>query len=537
MLNAIAKPFGVLLMFLYDLVQNYGVSIILFALVIKVILLPFQMKSKRGMMRQQRLQPKIAELQKKHGTNKQKINEEMAKLYKEEGVNPASGCLWGFLPLPIMLALFQVIRQPLTIMMGVAEELLSAPSEALPLGGGIYQILENLGFTSSVREFYLQIAQSQFISTHFDKFEGLFENLRRINFNFIGIDLGLTPSWQFLWNNELEVYGTWLAGFALFLIPILSGGVQFLASALNKKLNPVPTPEGGGGGSMQAMMMLMPLFSIYIAFITPGALGFYWTISTVFQLVQDIFLTKIYTKKIDAEEAIKNEARALKEAEIEAKRIETERKKAEGLIERNPNTSKRKKQKSDKQGQIDKASEWSKKNAPEGEDEKYEPSRVGNRRYARGRAYDPDRYAGAGSGDTDDDERDSAALIGRGDTDDDEDRDASGSDEYDGEETAGDDDEYGYDDPDDEDGDWDDDEDDYDDDDEDDDEDDDWDDDYEDGDESGADDAGADADEPETTGPEADGKSPDNGDEEDSMTTPLFETKRFDDNKRFDDDK
>ena len=386
MLNTIAKPFGVLLMFLYDTVQNYGVAILLFALVIKIILLPFQMKSKRGMMRQQRLQPKIAELQKKHGTNKQKINEEMAKLYKEEGVNPASGCLWGFLPLPIMLALFQVIRQPLTIMMGVAADLLEE-------GGEIFNRLASMNFTTSVRDYYVQISQSQFISANFERFAGISENLRKIDFSFLGVDLGLQPQWNFLWNSDLELYGTWPAGFALFLIPFLSGGIQFAATALNKKLNPVPTPEGAAGaGSMQTMMMLMPLFSVYIAFITPGALGFYWTVSTVFQIVQDIWLTKVYTKKIDAEEAVRDEARKAKEAEIEAKRLETERKKAEGLVERNPNTSKRKMQKSDKQEHLDKASEWQKKNAPDSDDEKYEPSRVGNRRYARGRAYDPDRY-------------------------------------------------------------------------------------------------------------------------------------------------
>ena len=120
MFDFIARPFGMLLMFFYNLFNNYGVAIIFIALVIKIILLPFQMKSKRGMMRQARLQPKIAELQKKHGTNKAKINEETMKLYKEEGINPASGCIWGFLPLPIMLAFFQVIRAPITMMMGVA---------------------------------------------------------------------------------------------------------------------------------------------------------------------------------------------------------------------------------------------------------------------------------------------------------------------------------------------------------------------------------------------------------------------------------
>ena len=386
-MSTIARPFGMLLMFLYDLVNNYGLALILFAIVIRVILLPFQMKSKRGTMRQSRLQPKIAELQKKHGTNKQKINEEMSKLYKEEGVNPASGCLWGFLPLPIMFALFLVIREPLTMMMGVAADLLAAE----PLGA-ILEKLNTLGFVSTVQPYYVQIDQAQFISQNFDKFSYLSDNLRHIDFNFGLLNLGMQPRWNFLWTTDWSNSAVWLPGLIVFFIPFLSAGSQFAATAINKKMNPVGTPEGQGG-SMQTFMMLMPLMSVYFAFITPAALGFYWTIGTVLQIIQDVVLTKRYTKILDAEEAVKNEERIRKEAEIEAKRIETERKKAEGSVERNPNTSKRRKSKSDKQEQLERTAEWEKKNAPPDGEERYEPSRIGNRRYARGRAYDPGRYS------------------------------------------------------------------------------------------------------------------------------------------------
>ena len=384
MFSAIARPFGMLLMFLYEWANNYGIAIILIALIIKVILLPFQMKSKRGMIQQAKLQPKVAELQKKHGTNKQKINEETMKLYKEAGVSPASGCLWGFLPLPIMLALFQAIRQPITMMMGVVadnyaiiqERLLSIPGYIAP----------------QANDYYKQITESQWINNNWSEFLKLnIENLRTINFNMGIFDFSLRPQWDYLWNANVQTYGTWFTGFVLFLIPLISGGMQFLASAVNKKMNP-PMMVEGQAKQMNTMLMLMPLFSVYIGFITPAALGFYWTISTILQVAQDIWLTKVYTKKLEAEEAVINEERQKKEAEIEAKRLETERRKAEGLVERNPNTSKSKKQKSEKQEQIEKAVEWQKKNAPPKEDTEYEPSREGKRRYARGRAYIPDRY-------------------------------------------------------------------------------------------------------------------------------------------------
>jgi len=117
MLSAIAKPFGVLLMWLYEVTKNYGVAIILFGLIVKLILLPFQVKSKKSMMRSNRLQPQLKELEKQYGHDQQKYQLEVQKLYKENNVNPFSGCLWSLIPFPILLALYQAIRYPLTIMM------------------------------------------------------------------------------------------------------------------------------------------------------------------------------------------------------------------------------------------------------------------------------------------------------------------------------------------------------------------------------------------------------------------------------------
>jgi len=390
MFDFIARPFGQFLMFVYEQVGNYGVAIFILAVVVKVILLPFQMKSKKGQMRQTRLQPMIAELQKKHGANKAKLNEETAKLYKDEGVNPASGCLWSFLPLPIMFALFYVIRQPLTHMMGVAGQYLQE-------GSLLFTTLEKLGVTRSFEGAYMEIYLAQEIGQHWENFRNLgIEGLRFIDFHLGIFDLSLTPQWDFLWNSDLALYGTWLAGFGLFLVPLISGGMQFVSSAIMRKVSPPPEQEGQGK-SMQTMMMMMPLMSVAFGFMFPAALGFYWTVGTVLQIAQDLWLTKRYTKILDAEDEARNKQRKKKEAEIEAKRLESERKKAEGIVEKNPNVSKKKKQKSDKQEQLERTAEWEKKNAPP--EEKNEPGRIGNRRYARGRAYDPDRYSAADNGD------------------------------------------------------------------------------------------------------------------------------------------
>ncbi len=371
------------MMILFEFTKNYGLAVILFALVVKAILLPFQMKSKKSMMRTSRLQPKLKELEKKHGANKQKLNEETQKLYKEEKINPMSGCLWSMLPLPIILALFQAISNPITIMMNV-------PKALLDQGGAIYSLMEKLG-QSIDKTTYWQIKWAEFISKpeNFNAFHQLNENIRQIDYNFFGMPLGEKPQFTFLWTTDWSNSAIWLPGLLLFLLPFASGILAYFSSKISMQMNPGNAQQQS---SSKTMMMLMPLMSVYFAFIMPGAIGVYIIASTLFAMIQDIILTKHYTKIMDAEDAIKLEQLRIKEAELEAKRIETERKKLENKTEVNPNTSKKKQLKTERQEQLEKAAEWEKKHTPTAEEQE-DQSRSGTRRFARGRAYDPTRFS------------------------------------------------------------------------------------------------------------------------------------------------
>jgi YidC/Oxa1 family membrane protein insertase len=384
MLDFIAKPFGVLLMFLYEFVGNYGLAIILFALIVKLILMPFQVKSKKSMMKTTRLQPKLKELEKKHGANRQKYNEEVAKLYKAEKANPMSGCLWALLPYPILIALYQAIRFPLTIMMGVAPELLAE-------GGSILNMLTAEGFSSTLSPTYLQISQAQFISHHFDKFAPLSESLRQIDYSFLGLDMGQVPDFKFFLSTDWGNPAIWGPSLALFLIPVFSGVLTFISTKVAEKLNPAAAnPDQAAAGSMKTMTYFMPLLSVFIGFSMPAALGLYWMSSMLFSGIQDVILTKRITKKMDAEDAIRHEQERLREAELERKRIETERLKAENRTRVNPNTSKKRIQKNVKRSDEEKRQEWEKDQ--EGIVSSEPSGAVGARKFARGRAYNPERY-------------------------------------------------------------------------------------------------------------------------------------------------
>ena len=131
-------PFAKLMVWLYNLTGNYGLALTFFALAVNLIMTPFMAKSKKSMMRSSRLQPKIQELQRRHEGNPQKLNAEMQKLYQEEGISPMSGCLWSLIPFPILIALYSVVRQPLTRMMFVAKDFVTVLQDYF-VGKGLYE--------------------------------------------------------------------------------------------------------------------------------------------------------------------------------------------------------------------------------------------------------------------------------------------------------------------------------------------------------------------------------------------------------------
>ena len=393
MMELIAKPFGWVLLWLNNLVGNYGVAIFLFALLVKLIMLPFQIKSKKSMMRMSGLSDRVKELQKKHEGNQQRMQMEINKLYKEEKVNPMSGCLWTLIPFPILIALYRAIREPLTVMMGVPKDLLAE-------GGSILAKLDEMGFVASANQAYIQLDQSRFISANFDKFAGLSEELVNINYNFLGINLGDMPQWNFFSKCDWSDVSSWLPALGLFMVPVISALLSWLSMKLSQKMNPGTAGTGNqqAAAQMKSMNLVMPLMSLYICFIMPAALGIYWIYQSLLGIVQELILNKHFGKILAREQAEREKADRIRAAEIERRRQETERLKAEGATVANSNTSKKKIQARQKaeMDEIKAAAVREEKAARRAKlgiaEEEIPASQVGTRRYARGRAYVPDRF-------------------------------------------------------------------------------------------------------------------------------------------------
>lgn len=389
----ITKPFAWLMVWFYNLTSNYGVSIILFALVVNLILSPFMAKSKKSMMRTSRLQPRIQELQRRHEGNQQKLNEEMQKLYREEGINPMSGCLWSLIPFPILIALYSVIRQPITRMMFAAESVVTDLQEFF-VNAGLYTV-------PAKADAYSEITMTRLAHLNWDRVQsalaGKIDKLMDIDFSFLGLDLGMKPEWNFFAHTDWSDVSVWLPALGLFLIPFISAFLSWVSMKVSNAANP-QTGDAQTQASMKSMNIMMPLMSVWICFIMPAAMGIYWIANSVFGMTRDYILTKVYQKQLDKEDAERIAARSAREKELEEKRLETERLRAEGKTEKNTNTSKKKiqaneKQKSDeRKAALEKAERAARRERLGIADNEIPASQVGNRRYARGRAYVPDRF-------------------------------------------------------------------------------------------------------------------------------------------------
>lgn len=392
--DIIRIPFGYLLEWLYLLTNNYGAALILFALIVKIVLLPTGIKSKKSMMKMTRLSPQLKELERKYGDDKLKYQQAVTKFYQEEGISPTGGCLWSFIPLIILIPLYQVIRQPLVYMMHLPAETAAEIVDALKTLGA------NLGSSA----YYEPMVAASELPKYIDQVRELVPalegvNLPAMNFSFLGINLGAVPDWR-VWT---------LAGWAaigLFLIPVISGLINWLSMWVGQKLNDsVATNDKGekekaanaASGSMKTMMLIMPILSIYIGFTMPASISIYWIAQGLFGVVQEVILTKHFRKVYDAEDLVRQQ-RAAEQAAIEAERerIRAERraKMPEGAAD--PNTSKKKlraKEKAERGPVIEgKLTPEERAALREQRAAKGGAAVDPNRPYCRGRAYEPNRY-------------------------------------------------------------------------------------------------------------------------------------------------
>ena len=271
MIDFIAGILGALIRLIYNIVgQNYGLSIIIFTILTKVLLFPITYKQSKAMDEMNKLAPLEKEIREKYKGNKEKMSEELMKVYEKHKVNPMGGCLPLLIQIPIIFAMFYIVKQPLTYIMQVpTEQLQQYTQEYL----GKEEVTEN-----DIKSNEIIIAREN----------GL------IDMNFLGINFGEVPSDVF--NKDVEKRASYYS----LLVPILSLLFSIFQIKQNEKNSNLTDEQKE---QQKTMNLMMPILSAYISCIMPLALGIYWLIGNVLQiLTQYLVNLMLKRKKIMLEE-------------------------------------------------------------------------------------------------------------------------------------------------------------------------------------------------------------------------------------------
>ena len=301
MFNAVASLMGYLMNFIYGITQNYGLAIILFTILIKLLLLPLTIKQQKSLATTQELQPLVQELQRKYGNDQQKFAEEYQKLLKEKNMNMmsgmgCSGCLIQLIQIPIIFGMLYMMASPLTniLKLDMAEiEKYKQEVQEIKKQEAIVAIKNNASnYTEQELEELLKKAEeTDYMSGRYYEIE-ILDRMNIIDMDFLGINLC-----------DITIYNK--TNWVLWIIPVLSCLCTFITTKLMPKPNQpmannakpedksmVPSAGDMPMPDMRVMNAMMPIMTGYVAAIVPQGVGLYWVTSNLIGVIQQVVLKK-----------------------------------------------------------------------------------------------------------------------------------------------------------------------------------------------------------------------------------------------------
>ena len=270
MFQFIANIFGYLLEWLYNGIgQNYGIALILFTIILRIILLPLTIKQQKSMKKTTELQGKMQEIQFKYKNNPELMNKEIMDLYKRENLSPFSGCISSIVQILIILSVFYLVSRPLTYMKKIDPGIIENYKNEISA--------ENDGKISNYYE--IEIIQKKAAQD---------ENIK-VNMDFLGLDLSKVPSQNM---TDMKVY----------IIPIL----YVISSIFSIRMTTGKTKKKEQNGSSEpdmtqqmnkSMSYMMPIMAVSIAFVAPLVLALYWLVSNILMILERIVINKYVESK------------------------------------------------------------------------------------------------------------------------------------------------------------------------------------------------------------------------------------------------
>lgn len=287
MFQFFANIFGYLLNIINNFVGNYGLAIILFTLIIKLIMLPLSVKQQRTMKKSAKIQEKMKILQFKYKNDPEKLNREMMDLYKQENMSPFSGCLSAIVQFILLISIFYMVRFPLTYMVKMDNSQLEIYIQQMKN--------DEIVVSQSYSEIDI-IRELNYLKEKFPEDEAL--NKINLNMQFLGLDLSKIPQ---------QNLGDW----TVYIIPILYIISTFISMKIttsmqnNKKQkdnviditenkeNERNEMEDAMAQSNKMMSWMMPIMSVSISLVAPLGLALYWLVNNILMIGERLILDKI----------------------------------------------------------------------------------------------------------------------------------------------------------------------------------------------------------------------------------------------------
>lgn len=282
-MGSISSLFGYILNFIYELVKNYGLAIIIFSILLKIVLLPLSIKQQKTMKKTAKIQVKVKELQEKYKNDQMKMNQEMMDLYKKENLSPFSGCLSSIIQIVLLFAVFGLVRSPLTYMKQIDTD---------TINNYIVEINQEVGENTISRN-YPQISIIKYVNNYKSHEDPLY-----INMNFFGLDLSNIPQ---------ENWQDW----TVYIIPVLYVITSMISMRIttkmttqnnnknkdiieieNNKEKKETDAEDMAAQMNKSMSWFMPIMAVSVSIIAPLGLALYWLVNNILMIAERLILNK-----------------------------------------------------------------------------------------------------------------------------------------------------------------------------------------------------------------------------------------------------
>lgn len=290
MFNFFANIFGYILEWIYLLVKNYGLAIIIFSVLVKIVMLPISIRQQKTMKKNEKIQKELKILQIKHKGNSERLNQETMELYKRENVNPFGGCFTIIIQFILLISMFYLVKSPLTYMQKIDNNVIE---------NKIVEIKKVNG-EDSISQGYPEMSVIKYLKQNNDT-----ENQMYINMDFLGLDLSKVPQ---------ENFGDW----KVFVIPVLYVissilSIKLTTNMTNKKKeekekneekallteeNKAEMDQEEMAAQMnKSMSLMMPILSVSVSLIAPLGLALYWLINNIIMMIERLMLNKLFSKE------------------------------------------------------------------------------------------------------------------------------------------------------------------------------------------------------------------------------------------------